>query len=1565
MKPTLKLGPTTGPPDPVLTSLGFHGSPADFMARLHALTDAHVKAFGTRPTPGVALDLARSTVPIDHFEPMFTGMPTSKTQARAKAALTAQPADQSVSLVAGLTNAIKTATLAAYINKHHDAVEAAFTDPDTREQLTRAIYAKGINNPAQVLAAAIFPHDPNLLGKVVMAPAKPTEQVTFGISFGLPTLAFEEGKGVVESVKQKSPRPFLKTNAELARATAEGVKRDVTNPKDNVGNLLLDVWGAASLVGGAAARGAAAGKALSEGAGARAVTRAAVSRAKTGTFEVGPGADVPLSSNPLAAKVQSIILDKRAKGMTASGDDTPVPMGAAAVTLTDRAQKIADAITDPFGLRTTYLSTENKIQRQLRTAARIDRDLRMAVMDPALKATRSAVNTDQTIARIGRKRWLGLSAAEQKAIQVLATDDPTPFETWQSFHENAIRNEWGNPADHQAHLSLLPAAQKAAENPSARMVAALDAVKAVMAEQTALRIRELGLTPEIAEGRVASVGQVVRGDVQDASRNAVAPALKSGDEILQLAALGRSPEQIARELVKPNPEAASEMGRPRYSSYESALKAVHAKLATPEAKRALTPERIRSTQKNPDAFYLPFVSAAHTRGHGSFWGMRASKYGIPVPSSLPELNHVFTGDSIRAGDFRVDATNLARESYVRTVHIVSRLNAWKRLWDDYSIPVDEIPPGQADHFEYIRDERAVDDHLKGILSKVDQGELTAKDVDGLTQEAVDNLNRFMFPSKADLQPGEHVRAVDKRLLDDPRSTKPGKVAKTFSAVNEPLRDVMIFLRPSYILNAVNNAAMLAMHEGALAVPNMVRAFEAPKWYGAKETRMLDALAGEGRMLSYSPEDAGRVTKISHALASGWNVITDRLFRRAAVIHELRRQGFRTTAEIKRALNDSLTDPEVKKKVTEAGQRGKQAMVELDNLTWFEKAYLRHFVFVYPWVSRSAVWSVRFLRDHPAQAAIYNEIGQSAEIENDSFLKYLPNWMKDNAVMPVGFDPSGNPLVINPATVDTFSTMGEALGLARGDETLSDLFGPGMELVLHLVTDRDRFGRKYEHRIVGPLLDSLTGLPQVSAYTRAGKEEHPIPPNDLGDIHGLEKQEAAAATNPIYVPGSFMNTYGPLLFGGLTPRVLDKAAVEARFWKNAPYPQKVKHHTDLMLRQAKLQADLIGARGVPADVREGIKLVGARSLAYHEFTVENGRTPNLRDRTEIDIDLLADRHLISDTQQAELHKRLKAAPDDQVDNFRSGVVDKLAYGKPLSDWYIRARTVARIANSLTLDEDLQRLVANKLLPAEYKDAANADEATLTRYGRGFLKYQDGIKRLTDQASELRKKNADTTEVAAKLRAYVDAHSVAVKINGKTLPPYASLALAKLSPKEIESLKVGLYTQPFLNMSATDKALAGYETSPKVTEALTAYAHYTSPAYLATQFPVGERSLDGSQKAEIIKQLDTAYNLHGELVQDYRLSKQPRFKRYTQLNIYKQSPHKAEWRAIFDRAGEIYDAAHPGPGFNASITASQASDAWHEWTVKVLPIIQHDQPEFYAELKPYLEHDPSFLDELIGT
>jgi len=190
---------------------------------------------------------------------------------------------------------------------------------------------------------------------------------------------------------------------------------------------------------------------------------------------------------------------------------------------------------------------------------------------------------------------------------------------------------------------------------------------------------------------------------------------------------------------------------------------------------------------NPESRYLPYTSASKGPGAtGAFFGPTAGPYGIPVPGSMPELNHEFTGYHLQAGDFRADPTGLAGESYGRTVRAITKWNAWKRL-SQSSV---ERPPTGADasFFRPIRDIKTIPDKLRAILNKVPQGELTSEEALQLSEGDFTDLEKYLMPQLSDLTPEElaHVRWYDSRVLADTTRAVPSAVGKKAKAAAPPL-----------------------------------------------------------------------------------------------------------------------------------------------------------------------------------------------------------------------------------------------------------------------------------------------------------------------------------------------------------------------------------------------------------------------------------------------------------------------------------------------------------------------------------------------------------------------------------------------------------------------------------------------------------------------------------------------------------------------------------------------------------------------------------------------------------
>jgi hypothetical protein len=1076
--------PPVGKPVASLQRLGFHGPIEHFNHRVQATIDAHRAARGFDPPPGVVLDVARSQVPDDKIGELFGASVMGARVGKAVSGLDPKFRDINYDRGADLLNQFKQAAKGGHYEqfwKEHgeEIQELGREDPEFQSKFATAnVGAYGGLAPPKLKG----------LHRVAAFALRGVGQVTEGLVLGPPTLAVHEGKALGEDVgavvRGEKPTSLVKTNVRLGKAVVEGVKEDVRHPGENPGYLFLDALGLVSAGAGTAARVGAAGKALARGE-AGAAAKALVKQPRPGTATLRKGGleeEVLLSQNAAVRTAQRLTVRARNARMKKRLDGD-ASAGALSIVRPAKAQELLDRVLDPLRGR---FSSENKLAREARARKRVETQIAMTPWRELQAAAGWSSNSAPIFRRINdrlpKQARGGLTIGEQKAIQVLATDDANPLALHRSFHEKMLMEGIGDVDAHRGHLAALKMAEKVLQdpNPRERFRKALAITRGVIAEQEAIKIRDLGLTPEIAERRVISQAEVMR------------------------------------------------TGKPV--------------------------EDLEGTRQRGDSFYLPAVSKARTRRQGAPTApaRRDAGFGLSPGRDLPELNHVFTGKSILAGDFRIDATNLAGESYARTVRRATVLNEHKRLWTAAS----DRPRSEFDR--PIRDTTAIPEKLREFLSKAEEGVITGKEAEALSKSEMDDLLRLLYPGRQNERNGrweldepiEGVRWVDSRLLDLDRLPASSTGKKIAQAINEPFRITTLFLRPAYVLNALGNAGMAVLHQGHHAPPNMLRAFRAKDLYGEKVARTLDALVGEGRARSYVGDVDTVLTKTGRNLAGAWSVLTDRHFRRAALIHELRQLGFKTREEIEGVLFSP--DGEAVKKRVEATRRANKAMVEFDNLTWFEKEYLRNLVFVYPWVSRSTVWSLRSIVEHPIKADVLAQIGHEADQEHPDIFNRVPEWFAKTGYIPIGFDKDGNPKVVNATSVNSFSTLGQLTAIPEsglGDYdygTLEEIFGPAAKFGLHAASGRDEYGNPYPGSDwFGAAKEVLLlGLPQARALERSKKENADLKAIDVTDRRTLVERERSALKRTVFSPG-WADGFGMLMTGGLTARVVDPDGLAAR------------------------------------------------------------------------------------------------------------------------------------------------------------------------------------------------------------------------------------------------------------------------------------------------------------------------------------------------------------------------------------------------------------------------------------
>jgi hypothetical protein len=385
-------------------------------------------------------------------------------------------------------------------------------------------------------------------------------------------------------------------------------------------------------------------------------------------------------------------------------------------------------------------------------------------------------------------------------------------------------------------------------------------------------------------------------------------------------------------------------------------------------------------------------------------------------------------------------------------------------------------------------------------TKVELGQVEGRNAKDVAADIIDKV----------MEPVDNIVWVPRRFLDNvgifepPRLAKEqGKVKGTIGGmadlVNDYLKVSMLYLNPHYYgMNLVGNGVMNLLHEGVWAPINLSRAFWIHHQLG-EEVAFIDFMMGHGLMSvaelrSMNSLASGR--KVAGAMAHYSGVVVDMIPRRAAFIHEARRQGFRKAEDISRLMDD----PDALFLVV---QKAKRAMVDFDDLSPFERDVMSRYIFVYPWLKGATMQTARFPKEHPIVTAGmiwgYNQQQELAGGDEPLLTSFMPTTEEAgltgdiggkigprptylDLILPIGVvERYGDkyPLVVNMRQVFTASTPYEIArnieafitGNPNG-EALSEMLQPWYGSLLTAMTGWDPFRHQEVPRGFPTLLKAL-------------------------------------------------------------------------------------------------------------------------------------------------------------------------------------------------------------------------------------------------------------------------------------------------------------------------------------------------------------------------------------------------------------------------------------------------------------------------------------------------------------
>lgn len=1482
--PKPKLTPPNGPPVPALAQHGFWGSIDQFAARVQEITDRHERQRGYRPKPDVVFQEA-----VRPRTDAFDRRPTV-TDAYDRRPELAVPSDDAI--VEGLADAARKPfhKYQAYFNRHAEDIRRLQRDRKHGSRVNAIINAEvtsRVGRREQKLAKASMAEPPRILG---LAAYQIASSLIFAPA-GLAIAGWEVGEDMAAAQlrllelatgRDAAGRADLsfRSSRTLGGAIVEGYRQDFTNPGENPGYLFLDLLGLASLGAGTAVRGGQAAKAarLARAAGdastLRAAGRAFRQKPPLRRAEVRLGdytEDVLLSSNPLVAKAQEIVLGARQARADARWGMTPpaqwldlhgnrIPTESMSILVPQWAEDVW----------AKHLGFERKLSREAAARQRVEYLARMTSANELQAVAGTALAHSRVWGRLPVTVKNGLTRGEQKAIQAASWDVPgdlfRKIAAERQFHRRMIEEYADFPQivkDHRRHLADLDLAEVAVKSPRPKFTEALRLTEEVIAEQEWARIGDLGLLPSTAEGRVAKAGQVLRGE-----------------------------------------------------------------------------EVVGGQRQTPDSFYLPTQPRGKVkRGAGTSRGypsVSAGPYGVPRPRDLPETNHEFTGKAMVRGDFRIDATNLAGEAAARTYAAVGRFDQYRKLLDS-SFP--EERPGTVP----IRLTEKISDELREALTKLDEGEFTSRDA-GLLPADDAAILRELYPDKDKLTGRQlkDVRWIPEQLAPDQmEGAVPGWMAAMqtgMSVVNEPFR-VAMYGAPRYWLNLLGNKAMRVLDQGFWSSGRTVAAAQVlEKTDGVRVAAAIRAQVGQGRSRAYvNPKSS----KVSHTLAEWWQKWTDRDERVASWLYYAERKGYDTPE--KRARLFAPDGP--KGDLAEITRRANKALVEFDNLTAFEKNVMRHLVFVYPWQRGSAIWSVRAIMEHPAKASLLAQFGAEAQ-ERDPYLDEAVAWYKRTGYVP--FSWGGKPYTVNPASINTWATFAEMMGIAQatttGDDysSVSDVFGPAASFGIRAAIGRDEYGQRYEgNQLLEAAKEVLVTLPYLAPTQQ--KDDPPLKQFNVKDRASLEASLNSALDRSVF-RRDWLTGYLTLIGGGVfTPKELRGDSLAARHWAAQDPDVRNERSLDLLNRALDRQARFLG-RPVPAEVRARVREAADITYQWHKHTSEHAREPTEREKTLFYVDYYKGKGRLTPADQTRINRALDNAriPAD-YEQIRSKIAD-LAGARALREWQEDVVTLADNFRGVGFDRAIERLHTLGLSPQRRFQISETEKL---EFGRQYLAYKDKVVALEQK----RQKGQATKD---DLRLLADQNS---DPTGR-LPSLAAMEVALRGDGLGPSIAATL-TRGWGTLTRTEKQMLGRDVPKGVMEAWRAYRILTSKAELAKQLPAGQRSLDADQKIAVVKQIDRHYKLRGAFLKDYLFDREPLYRRLPYLRVVQESPHRPDWDALLAQAAKLGKAVEDG-----RVSARVAGDAWDDYTAQLTVFYEKNRPAFWDELEPILDANPDFLRGILN-
>lgn len=442
-------------------------------------------------------------------------------------------------------------------------------------------------------------------------------------------------------------------------------------------------------------------------------------------------------------------------------------------------------------------------------------------------------------------------------------------------------------------------------------------------------------------------------------------------------------------------------------AYKSLLK-----FAYPKGGRIVGADDIMPFSENMTAIYAPSqrgiplaqgeqakAVGAYVRS-GYFGGSRSGAIGAGPDDEA--LKHSFTGALMLSGFSKITTSQPSAMSLIKAV----RLNSARFLREEMLKASSELPtPGIDPIAIKIDPSKNLPKGFKSFMDKLVSGEIDDKDLTELSSSHSELLRESLLPrmvegktleqaaaeALANQRPFDNIRWIDGDWLEQTGilhvmgASKEAERAMNATArkwgeagvvsidtFNDIQKALILYLNPAYIpVNLAGNLVMNFMHQGVYAPHNLWRATLIHRELGegaigAVNRTTIDDEMGTGITTSLLSSNPGALI---HGTMGYWvNKVVDLVPRRAAWLHEARKAGYHNGVKIQELLAAGrANDKEALRTIDLITRKAKDAIVDYDRMTPWERKFIARVIFFYPWLRGATRYSAQFIANHPLQA----------------------------------------------------------------------------------------------------------------------------------------------------------------------------------------------------------------------------------------------------------------------------------------------------------------------------------------------------------------------------------------------------------------------------------------------------------------------------------------------------------------------------------------------------------------------------------------------------------------------